>query len=186
MHINIFEMYFWILSCASWFIFRAFFTWYDLNNARILELPEYMKFECVHIHLFWLFVSGLVREPPKWVPDEESPGCTSCKTPFTFVRRRHHCRNCGKVSNIERNSKCRFAGHSTLCHGSCSGTEYKTSAANCLCESSLIWNSNLQFFKFANTYLYVSGALFIGGNFWQIYKPQTFCFISMGLFGSEI
>ena len=44
------------------------------------------------------FLAGSISEPPKWVPDEESTGCTSCKTPFTFVRRRHHCRNCGKVS----------------------------------------------------------------------------------------
>lgn len=41
--------------------------------------------------------NGSSSEPPKWVPDEEAPGCTSCKTPFTFVRRRHHCRNCGKI-----------------------------------------------------------------------------------------
>ncbi|OWF38353.1 lateral signaling target protein 2 homolog [Mizuhopecten yessoensis] len=38
-----------------------------------------------------------VREPPSWVPDDHTIICTSCKTPFTFVRRRHHCRNCGKI-----------------------------------------------------------------------------------------
>lgn len=37
------------------------------------------------------------EEPPAWVPDEESPHCSSCKVLFNFVRRRHHCRNCGKV-----------------------------------------------------------------------------------------
>ncbi|XP_052772288.1 lateral signaling target protein 2 homolog [Mya arenaria] len=36
-------------------------------------------------------------EPPEWVPDEEAERCTACKTSFTFVRRRHHCRNCGKI-----------------------------------------------------------------------------------------
>ncbi|KAH3708541.1 hypothetical protein DPMN_067994 [Dreissena polymorpha] len=36
-------------------------------------------------------------EPPEWVPDDEVERCTACKTPFTFVRRRHHCRNCGKI-----------------------------------------------------------------------------------------
>ncbi|XP_060076586.1 lateral signaling target protein 2 homolog [Ylistrum balloti] len=38
-----------------------------------------------------------VREPPSWVPDDHTTICTSCKTQFTFVRRRHHCRNCGKI-----------------------------------------------------------------------------------------
>ncbi|XP_064630520.1 lateral signaling target protein 2 homolog isoform X2 [Lineus longissimus] len=36
-------------------------------------------------------------EPPMWVPDSDSLLCTSCKMPFTLVRRRHHCRNCGKI-----------------------------------------------------------------------------------------
>ncbi|KAL8563692.1 hypothetical protein ACOMHN_050520 [Nucella lapillus] len=38
-----------------------------------------------------------LRDPPTWVPDEQSAMCMSCKTLFTFVRRRHHCRNCGKI-----------------------------------------------------------------------------------------
>ena len=41
---------------------------------------------------------GCIVEPPEWEPDDLVERCTSCKTPFTFVRRRHHCRNCGKVS----------------------------------------------------------------------------------------
>ena len=36
--------------------------------------------------------------PPQWIPDEQTTHCMSCKVAFTFVRRRHHCRNCGKVS----------------------------------------------------------------------------------------
>lgn len=35
--------------------------------------------------------------PPAWIPDELAPHCMSCQTVFTVVRRRHHCRNCGKV-----------------------------------------------------------------------------------------
>uniref|UniRef100_S4R654 Zinc finger FYVE-type containing 9 n=1 Tax=Petromyzon marinus TaxID=7757 RepID=S4R654_PETMA len=34
---------------------------------------------------------------PMWVPDAEAPNCMRCKARFTFTRRRHHCRACGKV-----------------------------------------------------------------------------------------
>merc|ERR1712169_105093 len=30
-----------------------------------------------------------------WIPDDESDQCMACKRVFTFVNRRHHCRNCG-------------------------------------------------------------------------------------------
>ncbi|XP_055332679.1 lateral signaling target protein 2 homolog [Paramacrobiotus metropolitanus] len=40
---------------------------------------------------------GNAKEPPSWVPDRESATCTACDSPFTLVRRRHHCRNCGKI-----------------------------------------------------------------------------------------
>ncbi|CAB3400323.1 unnamed protein product [Caenorhabditis bovis] len=33
----------------------------------------------------------------RWVPDEDCEQCTACSTPFTFMRRRHHCRNCGRI-----------------------------------------------------------------------------------------
>ncbi|GCC21209.1 hypothetical protein chiPu_0019676 [Chiloscyllium punctatum] len=35
--------------------------------------------------------------PPEWIADSACNQCTSCKAPFTIVRRRHHCRNCGKI-----------------------------------------------------------------------------------------
>ncbi|RUS70934.1 hypothetical protein EGW08_021304 [Elysia chlorotica] len=41
--------------------------------------------------------SNQSQGPPTWVPDEESTECMSCQVPFSFVRRRHHCRNCGKI-----------------------------------------------------------------------------------------
>ena len=37
------------------------------------------------------------RAPPAWVPDSDAPQCMGCLDQFTFVKRRHHCRNCGKV-----------------------------------------------------------------------------------------
>lgn len=37
------------------------------------------------------------ERPPIWIPDVEAPKCMSCSANFTVVKRRHHCRNCGKV-----------------------------------------------------------------------------------------
>ncbi|KAG8439403.1 hypothetical protein GDO86_005568 [Hymenochirus boettgeri] len=34
---------------------------------------------------------------PKWVPDRASSLCMSCCASFTLLRRRHHCRCCGKI-----------------------------------------------------------------------------------------
>ncbi|XP_038268698.1 lateral signaling target protein 2 homolog isoform X2 [Dermochelys coriacea] len=39
---------------------------------------------------------GTSRLPP-WVPDGTCSQCTSCRAPFSMVRRRHHCRSCGKI-----------------------------------------------------------------------------------------
>nr|XP_025046291.1 lateral signaling target protein 2 homolog isoform X3 [Pelodiscus sinensis] len=36
-------------------------------------------------------------DPPDWVPDEVCSYCTACKAPFTVIRRKHHCRSCGKI-----------------------------------------------------------------------------------------
>ena len=34
---------------------------------------------------------------PVWVADDESTVCLLCRATFTLVRRRHHCRKCGKL-----------------------------------------------------------------------------------------
>ncbi|XP_044753227.1 lateral signaling target protein 2 homolog [Coccinella septempunctata] len=41
--------------------------------------------------------AGAVERPPVWLPDVEAPKCMSCGANFTVVKRRHHCRNCGKI-----------------------------------------------------------------------------------------
>ncbi|XP_062378777.1 lateral signaling target protein 2 homolog isoform X2 [Sardina pilchardus] len=40
---------------------------------------------------------GQVEDPPEWVPDDACSACVSCKAPFTVIRRKHHCRSCGKI-----------------------------------------------------------------------------------------
>ncbi|XP_071792749.1 lateral signaling target protein 2 homolog isoform X1 [Asterias amurensis] len=37
------------------------------------------------------------QDPPLWVPDDSATECTSCKALFTMLRRKHHCRNCGRI-----------------------------------------------------------------------------------------
>ncbi|XP_038621401.1 zinc finger FYVE domain-containing protein 16 isoform X2 [Tachyglossus aculeatus] len=39
----------------------------------------------------------LGHKQPSWVPDSEAPNCMNCQVRFTFTKRRHHCRACGKV-----------------------------------------------------------------------------------------
>ncbi|NXA95196.1 ZFY16 protein, partial [Melanocharis versteri] len=40
---------------------------------------------------------ALLWKQPLWVPDSEAPNCMNCQAKFTFTKRRHHCRACGKV-----------------------------------------------------------------------------------------
>lgn len=42
--------------------------------------------------------SSLGEVAPVWVPDSQAPVCMKCDVKFTFTKRRHHCRACGKVS----------------------------------------------------------------------------------------
>ncbi|XP_056592375.1 zinc finger FYVE domain-containing protein 16 isoform X2 [Triplophysa dalaica] len=52
---------------------------------------------------------GLGSKQPPWVPDSEAPNCMNCEQKFTFTKRRHHCRACGKVYCAACcNRKCRL------------------------------------------------------------------------------
>lgn len=39
---------------------------------------------------------------PLWVPDAQALVCMKCEVRFTFTKRRHHCRACGKVRTCPR------------------------------------------------------------------------------------
>lgn len=51
----------------------------------------------------------LGNKQPAWVPDADAPNCMNCSQKFTFTRRRHHCRACGKVfCGVCCNRKCKL------------------------------------------------------------------------------
>ncbi|ELT87597.1 hypothetical protein CAPTEDRAFT_179856 [Capitella teleta] len=60
------------------------------------------------IRCAFILSSIVASEPPEWLPDDECHQCMACEVPFTFVRRRHHCRNCGKIfcARCSANSVC--------------------------------------------------------------------------------
>ena len=37
------------------------------------------------------------RIPSRWIPDERVVACFNCAAMFTFFRRKHHCRSCGRI-----------------------------------------------------------------------------------------
>ncbi|KAM4707738.1 zinc finger FYVE domain-containing protein 16 isoform 2-T3 [Discoglossus pictus] len=53
--------------------------------------------------------SILGQRQPTWIPDSEAPNCMNCSVKFTFTKRRHHCRACGKVfCTVCCNQKCKL------------------------------------------------------------------------------
>ena len=56
----------------------------DLDSATIGQLTS-----LAHELLF--------EDYAPWVPDDAATDCMRCATPFSFRRRRHHCRRCGKL-----------------------------------------------------------------------------------------
>ncbi|XP_028995804.1 zinc finger FYVE domain-containing protein 21 isoform X1 [Betta splendens] len=42
------------------------------------------------------FNSPFSLDEPQWVPDKECSRCMQCDTKFDFIRRKHHCRRCGR------------------------------------------------------------------------------------------
>lgn len=45
------------------------------------------------------------RIPNSWIPDDSVVGCYNCKKTFNLLRRRHHCRGCGRIFCSDCSSK---------------------------------------------------------------------------------
>ncbi|KAG9488046.1 hypothetical protein GDO78_007707 [Eleutherodactylus coqui] len=71
----------------------------ELSMKEAVERPGYEAAETT--------VTG--QRQPTWIPDSEAPNCMNCSTRFTFTKRRHHCRACGKVfCSVCCSQKCRL------------------------------------------------------------------------------
>ncbi len=55
-------------------------------------------------------------EPPIWVKDGAQEQCSGCKEQFSMVKRRHHCRTCGKL----------YCSDCSSCSTAVKFTEYKS------------------------------------------------------------
>ena len=44
--------------------------------------------------------ANLGKVPPLWVPDSVATHCMNCGLKFSVIKRRHHCRACGKVRSL--------------------------------------------------------------------------------------
>lgn len=63
-------------------------------HAHIPELDHFKKQTPLPSARISAFVS---RGDPEWIRDEDTAACTGCGATFTTLRRKHHCRTCGKI-----------------------------------------------------------------------------------------
>ena len=54
---------------------------------------------CLHAGLGF-GASGSPSSSSNWVPDSDCLNCAACSEPFSWRKRRHHCRTCGQVHTL--------------------------------------------------------------------------------------
>jgi hypothetical protein len=66
------------------------------STGGMLSLQYRLKEETAFVERLKRMQGHLVSLP-KWVDDEASQYCQECKEPFKVLKRRHHCRKCGRL-----------------------------------------------------------------------------------------
>eukprot|EP01062_Namystynia_karyoxenos_P073107 TRINITY_DN69955_c0_g1_i1.p1 TRINITY_DN69955_c0_g1~~TRINITY_DN69955_c0_g1_i1.p1 ORF type:complete len:288 (+),score=50.14 TRINITY_DN69955_c0_g1_i1:105-968(+) len=75
----------------------------DYGSEQTLALFDALPFARATAEEIRLFMGKHVPSAPitpahpQWVRDAAAPSCALCRRRFSFLRRRHHCRGCGKV-----------------------------------------------------------------------------------------
>jgi len=80
----------------------------DVPSFEELQVPESEAIEDFYVvplegeenveaHRERSIVDDIGDFRPQWESDDSSPFCSKCTVPFSFFRRRHHCRGCGKL-----------------------------------------------------------------------------------------
>ncbi|KYQ91267.1 putative basic-leucine zipper transcription factor [Tieghemostelium lacteum] len=85
-----------------------------------------------------------VKELALWYPDEFCSSCTRCKANFTFFRRKHHCRQCGKIfcSKCAKKS-CNVSGYTEkvrVCEDCCNEIQLRFTKSNSISSTMTLSN----------------------------------------------
>ncbi|CDW53024.1 RhoGEF and PH and PH 11 and FYVE domain containin g protein [Trichuris trichiura] len=84
------------------------FGYRDVGCDSMVRLPVEASRYSIQLYFFFLSLQSsgetasdplheIGRKAPPWVPDDRVTMCQHCSSLFTTIRRRHHCRGCGKV-----------------------------------------------------------------------------------------